>query len=1095
MGFVGRAYELAQLRAWVLEEHSQLVAVLGMGGIGKTSLISMLARDVMADFERVYWRSLRDAPPVSEWLAGAIGFLSDHKLVPPVAESEWMTALLRLLRASRCLLVLDNFEALFEPGQSEGRYRAGMEEYGRILQAVGETSHQSCLMLTSREAPPELAVLGSRLRVLELHGLGVDESQALLASKELTADAQTWVGLVDHYGGNGLALKIVGETIQQVFNGDVAAFLRDATVSNWAVYGGIRRLLVAHVERLSPGERDVLTRLAVQREPIGMAELARDMAPSAGRSVVIDSIEMLRRRSLVERAERGERGERGASFTLQTVVLEHVTNELVDVAVHEIEQGGLRFLVRHALMKALSKDYVRRTQERLIIRPILDALVAAYGSPRAVEQRLIELVGELRLRPRADHGYAPGNMLNLLRLLRGDLRGTDFSGLHIREAFLQETDMQDGSLAGAELSAVVLADAFSWPACVALSGDGQYVAAGTSMGEVYIWRLADRALVLRLKAHDGMTLSVALSDSGDRLASGSDDGRMRLWSAHTGELLSTFQGHLGGALSVALSGNGLVVASSDAAGSINVWNANSAIRLASIPGSGEAIWAMAFDATGKMFATASGSKVQVWEAQSCRLAATLGGHQGGNFSVAISADGQVVAAGSFDGNARVWRVASGQLVATLPGHEGGAWSVALDTHGQTLITASFDGTIRAWDTVDGQLTAIMRGHTGGVRGVAVTRDGRTIASASYDGTVRLWLADGRLLGELRGFTSGMRAVALKEDAKLCATASFDRGVRVWDVDQGRLVSTLTGHTGGVWAVAMSADGQLIASGGDDGTVRLWGSPAGESLAVLHGHTSAIWSVAVSPPGDKVLSGSLDGTARLWSAPLGEELAVLDAKTGPIWAVAISRDGLTCASSGHTGVITIWDARSLSLVRTFQAHLSPVFGLAFSGDARLLASASFDATVRLWDTRSGECLGDLRGHTGGVWSVAVSQNGDRVGTAGFDGTVRLWDTRTLRMMSALRGHVGGVWSVAFDQSGRVLASAGVDGSTVVWNVQESAPLVTLRRDRLYERLDVTRLTGITEAQAGALVALGAVDHSPESGAGSRLDSRASRFSEL
>src|SRR5260370_41395914 len=96
--FVGRTDELTTLRAWVLEERCRLVAVVGMGGIGKTAVAVQLARDIAPSFRRVYWRSLRDALPFSEWQAGAIGFLSDQQLPPPQAETARLTVLLKLLR-------------------------------------------------------------------------------------------------------------------------------------------------------------------------------------------------------------------------------------------------------------------------------------------------------------------------------------------------------------------------------------------------------------------------------------------------------------------------------------------------------------------------------------------------------------------------------------------------------------------------------------------------------------------------------------------------------------------------------------------------------------------------------------------------------------------------------------------------------------------------------------------------------------------------------------------------------------------------------------------------------------------------------------
>ena len=62
--------------AGVVQDGWRLVVVLGMGGIGKTMLAARAAQDVARHFERVYWRSMRNAPPFEEWLAGAIDVLA-----------------------------------------------------------------------------------------------------------------------------------------------------------------------------------------------------------------------------------------------------------------------------------------------------------------------------------------------------------------------------------------------------------------------------------------------------------------------------------------------------------------------------------------------------------------------------------------------------------------------------------------------------------------------------------------------------------------------------------------------------------------------------------------------------------------------------------------------------------------------------------------------------------------------------------------------------------------------------------------------------------------------------------------------------------
>ncbi len=235
--------------------------------------------------------------------------------MPPDGEAAQQASLLQLLWDRPCLLVLDNFETPLEPADREGRYRDGYAGYGSLLQAVGEMRHQGCLVVTSREAPPELAVLGSgAVRTLQLSGLGTPEGHVLLADKQLSGNDQDWANLISRFGGNGLALKVVGESFRPVFGGDIGAFLEE--VGSGTVFGGIRRLLAEQLDRGSALEQHVLRVLAVEREPIILTELLAAPGPRVGRAAVIETVGAPRRRSQVERA--AVRG--AAAFTLQSVV-------------------------------------------------------------------------------------------------------------------------------------------------------------------------------------------------------------------------------------------------------------------------------------------------------------------------------------------------------------------------------------------------------------------------------------------------------------------------------------------------------------------------------------------------------------------------------------------------------------------------------------------------------------------------------------------------------------------------------------------------------------------------------------------------------
>jgi WD40 repeat protein/transcriptional regulator with XRE-family HTH domain len=1079
IGFVGRAEELKTLRDWVLEERCRLAAVLGMGGIGKTALASRLAQGAAPSFQRVYWRSLRDALPAGEWMAGAIGFLSAHRVVPRQGESARLLVLLQLLRDQPSLLVLDNFETVFEPGQDEGRYRDGLAGYGELLRAIGETRHQSCLVVTSREAPPELAVLsGGGVRELHLGGLGVPEGQVLLAEKQLSGSEEDWANLIARFGGNGLALKVVGESIRQVFDGEITTFLGQA--GSGSIFGGMRRLLAEQIERSSTLEQNVLRALAVEREPRTLAELVADLGPRVEQRAALAAVEALRRRSLVERA--GTAGK--AAFTLQSVVLEYVTDRLVEEVSDEIAHGRPLRLVKQPLIKAQAKDYIRDSQERLIGEPILQLLKADLGDGE-VEQRLLGLLEGWRNVSYADQGYGPGNAVNLLRLARGDLRCLDLTRLALRQAYLAGVEAQDTSLADANLSEAQLAEAFNFPFSVALSGDGALMAAGTSEGEVWLWRVADRTPLLAVQGHIGAIYGLALSADGRLLASGGMDGTVRLWSVTdepVGRLLTTLEGHTGGVNRLALSVDGERLVSCVFDGTVRLWEVSTARLLATLEGHTSAVVAAGLSDDGRLLASGSwDGTIRLWSletAETCtgELLATLSPPTGPVFGVALSGDGRLLAAGGMAGTVQLWDVPSRQPLATLHGHTAGVYGVALSADGRLLVSSSEDATVRMWEVPSGRPLATLQGHSGPVYGLALSPDGALVASGSEDATVRVWeTGTRRLVAALQGLTSGIWDAALSADGQLLVSGSFDGNVRLWETSTGRLLGTLRGHARGVWAVVVSEDGRLLASGGVDGTVRLWSASSGQELATLQAHAGPVYGVAMDAPGRLLASSGQDGTLRLWDVPDRKLLATLQEHTNLVWAVALSADGRLLASGSLDGSVRLWDVPNRQLLTTLDSHTGPVYGVALSADGRLLASGSQDATIRLTDTGTGQLQGVLRGHTGGVLGVALSGDGRLLGSSSQDGTVRVWETTTGEVLALLEGHTGGIRGVALSTDGRLLASGGQDGTLRLWDPSRGACVRILRSDRRYERMDITGLSGVTSAQRVALLALGAVDH--------------------
>src|SRR2546423_1975529 len=326
-----------------------------------------------------------------------------------------------------------------------------------------------------------------------------------------------------------MALNIVAETIVELFGGEIAPFLEQGEV----IFGSVRELLAEQFARLSAVEQTVLLWLAILREPVTIEELLAVLVTPLSRAQVLEAVEALRRRSLLER------GQRPGSFTLQAVVLEYATGQLITETTREIEQGRLTRLIEYGLEQANAKDYVRQTQERLIVAPLLAQVQSVYLERAAVEEHLLALLDQLRTRAIYAQGYGPANLLALLREVRGHLRGLDLSQLAVRGASLQGVEMQDTKLSGATLRETVFTEALDAIWAVATSPNGQYWAAASRRGAVRVWREGGKRLHLAWQAHTTTVGTLAFSPDGGTLATGSWAGAIKLWDLESGALLWT----------------------------------------------------------------------------------------------------------------------------------------------------------------------------------------------------------------------------------------------------------------------------------------------------------------------------------------------------------------------------------------------------------------------------------------------------------------------------------------------------------------------------------------------------------------------------
>lgn len=554
----------------------------------------------------------------------------------------------------------------------------------------------------------------------------------------------------------------------------------------------------------------------------------------------------------------------------------------------------------------------------------------------------------------------------------------------------------------------------------------------------------------RLERHGDRVNSVSYSPNGQLLASASDDKTVMIWR-RDGTLLHTLK-HTDYVRCVRFSRDGQFLASA-ADRTITLWRSDGTFvkefRQA------DEVNSVRFSLNGNMLASASrNGMVRLWQLNSKQVK-PLKGHANWVNDISFSADGRLLASASKDGTIKLWNVATGRLTRTLKGHKDDVTSVSFSPDSKTLASASKDRTVRVWKQ-DGTLVEILDPeHSGSVNSVSFSADGKTLASGSFDRTIKLWnIVDRTQLAVLEGHGDSVTSVSFSADSKTLASASADGTIKIWRWEEPHRRRFDTKLPSG----SFSPDGQIFAVADCKGTIRLWhrddwfaAKPSFRIFPKADERIDCINNVRFSPDGKVIASAADDNTLKLWSVE-GTLLKTLPKQSEPVISLDFSHDE-KLASGGADRTIKLWNAETGELLQELKGHGDRVSSVDFSSDRKILASGSDDKTLRLWhlDGAPSEKLGSQNQE---ISAVQFDPSGKILAAASWDKTVQFWDVEKKTQIKALTGHQGLVTDLSFSPNGQALVSSSADSTLKLWDVAAGTLLKTLKGHNSYPVLSVS-----------------------------------------
>ncbi len=309
--------------------------------------------------------------------------------------------------------------------------------------------------------------------------------------------------------------------------------------------------------------------------------------------------------------------------------------------------------------------------------------------------------------------------------------------------------------------------------------------------------------------------------------------------------------------------------------------------------------AVAFSPDGKTLAAGGYREILLWDLENAKLARRLGAKQleGAVQALAFSKEGGLLVAGEgrpdVSGAVRVFDAKTGQLTHSFREPKDVVYSVALSADGRLVAAGAADNATYIWSLADHKLLTTLKEHSDWVRTVAFSPDNKLLATGGADRNLLVWTTGDWKVATRLTQPEAVSAVVFSPDntnliwtiggpesKSLRSRRAVDepeeqspqpqKKARPRQPAQTRVTDLGAAAPQGV---VCSAEGNRFYVPCSDKTVKIFSGFLDE-MASLSGHQDWVYAVALSPDGLRLASGSADGTIRLWSVPDRRPLATL-----------------------------------------------------------------------------------------------------------------------------------------------------------------------------------------------------------------------------